>query len=322
MIGYWVLIVLAGLLLVGAGYECAARRRERAAPVDGQLVDVGGYRLHMRVAGEGEPTVVVIAGAGDPASSWGPVQSEVGRFTRILTYDRAGLGRSDEGPPAGPERYMQELHTLLERAGLAGPYVLVGHSFGGLLARLYASRYPRGIAGMVLVDPAYERLFDSPAMGRVLGVGGLIMQALTATSAVGLPRLMGERFGMAFPEQRALWPHLTPAQRIAWSADIYRTWRGGLVRDFAAVRAVAQAMRERPAGPEFAELVLAVISNGRIQGSVGAEWVKAHGDLAAQSSRHTHFISEVNSHMMHWTQPDRVVAAIREVVEKVRRIPR
>ncbi|MFZ5824713.1 MAG: alpha/beta fold hydrolase [Bacillota bacterium] len=318
MVAYTVFGVIAALLLIGAGYEWVARRREPSAPLEGRLADVGGYRLHLRLAGAGEPAVVVIAGAGDPSSSWGPVQAEVARFAQILTYDRAGLGRSDDGPPASPDRYVTELHALLGRAGLTGPFVLVGHSFGGLLARLYAARHPGQIAGMVLVDPAYEALFDSPQMERVLSVGGGVIRLLSATSAVGLPRLMGNWFAMAFPEQRALWPRLTPAERRAWAADIYRTWRGGLLRDFGAVRAVAQAVRAESDGPPLAHVELVVLSNGRIQGSAGVEWVRAHAELAAQSARSTHHVSDRNSHMMHWTQPELVVAAIRQVVDGVR----
>jgi pimeloyl-ACP methyl ester carboxylesterase len=123
----------------------------------GRLVDIGGYRLHLDCQGTGSPTVILEAGLGDPAISWSGVQPALARSARVCSYDRAGLGSSDPGPfPRDPMRETGELHTLLSRAGLAPPYVLVGHSYGGDLTRLYAARFPQGVVGLVLVEAANE----------------------------------------------------------------------------------------------------------------------------------------------------------------------
>ncbi|MGH9331314.1 MAG: alpha/beta fold hydrolase, partial [Vicinamibacterales bacterium] len=130
----------------------------------GRLIDVGGYRLHLNGTGAGRPTVVLDAALGGSSVSWALVQPEVARFTRVCSYDRAGFGWSDAGPmPRTVGRIVGELRTLLDRAGEPSPYVLVGHSFGGLVLRVFAARYPADVAGLVLVDPAHPEDWVNPA---------------------------------------------------------------------------------------------------------------------------------------------------------------
>lgn len=131
------------------------------------LVEVGGgRRLHINCSGlaAGGPTIVLESGAGNAASAWDRVQPEVAKFARVCSYDRAGLGRSDPVPAARTiVALTEDLHSLLVNAKVSGPYVLVGHSLGGV--RLYASYYPGEVAGMVLVDSAHE---DEPDRGMAL----------------------------------------------------------------------------------------------------------------------------------------------------------
>lgn len=117
------------------------------------LVDVGGYRLFLRCTGEGSPTVILDAAARATSETWSQIQPEVASFTRVCSYDRAGLGRSDPGPvPRTTRTMVEELRTLLRNAGIEGPYVLVGHSLGGLNMQLFARLYPNEVVGVVLVD--------------------------------------------------------------------------------------------------------------------------------------------------------------------------
>src|SRR5690242_3254187 len=126
---------------------------ERKYPATGKLVDVGGYRLHITVQGEGKPTVVLDAGLAHVSAVWSFVQPEVARFTRVCTYDRAGHAWSERGPgPRSSRQICQELHALLANAQIEGPYVLVGHSFGALNMYLYACMYPEEVAGLVMLD--------------------------------------------------------------------------------------------------------------------------------------------------------------------------
>ncbi|MFN2598267.1 MAG: alpha/beta fold hydrolase [Pyrinomonadaceae bacterium] len=127
-----------------------------------QFVDVGGYKLMMKVAGAGTPTVVLDCGLGDRLEVWGAVFPQIARFARVVAYDRAGYGESEPG--AEPRSYTQiatELHTLLHRAGIAPPYVLVGHSFGAANVRAFAYLFKDEVAGLIFVDPFNENIFTS-----------------------------------------------------------------------------------------------------------------------------------------------------------------
>ena len=121
------------------------------------MVDIGGYRLNILCTGIGTPAVILDSGLGEPALSWIGVQTGVERSTRVCSYDRAGYGHSDPGPhPRSSLQIATELHALLEKSKTPGPYVLVGHSFGGYNVRVYAGLYRDEVAGVVLVDSSHE----------------------------------------------------------------------------------------------------------------------------------------------------------------------
>ena len=137
----------------------AAGVSTHAAP--GEMVRVGQHRLHLLCMGEGEPTVVLESGLGGNSLDWVRVQPIIAEHNRVCTYDRAGYGWSELGPlPRTSERIADELHILLKRARIPGPYILVGHSFGGYSVRLFATHYANETAGLVLVDAAHEDQFS------------------------------------------------------------------------------------------------------------------------------------------------------------------
>src|ERR687898_2700183 len=150
----WLIVALLVLAVVGAIYQAiATERAERAYPPPGEMVDVGGYSLHINCVGQGGPTVLLDAGSGLFSAQWVRVQREVSKTTRVCAYDRAGMGWSEMGPdPRDARQITGELHTLLNNAGIEEPYVLVGHSFGGMYMQTYAARYPDEVAGVALVD--------------------------------------------------------------------------------------------------------------------------------------------------------------------------
>src|SRR3954452_10127953 len=156
-IGRWLLYPVIGLLAlasVGGGYATVGAAADaRAYPMAGQLIDVGGHRLHLNCTGSGSPTVVLQPGGGDMASSLGWIAPAIAQHTRVCVYDRAGRGWSEPADtPQDGTQIAIDLHTLLQRGHIPGPYVLAGHSFGGLYVLTFAARYPNEVAGMVLVD--------------------------------------------------------------------------------------------------------------------------------------------------------------------------
>jgi pimeloyl-ACP methyl ester carboxylesterase len=158
-VALWLILIIVLFLAIGYIYQ----RRTTAAdfeqvPPPGQRVDVGGYSLHIYCTGSGAgPTVVVDAGAGDFSTSWIGIQREVEKSARICTYDRAGYGWSDSSPyPRTAIQMSNELHQLLVNAKIDPPYILVGHSLGGMTIRVFAGLYPDEVAGMVLVDAGHE----------------------------------------------------------------------------------------------------------------------------------------------------------------------
>ena len=150
-------IGLVALAVIGAIYQAIGTEiYQRIYPPPGELVDVGGHSLHINCVGEGSPTVILESGLGAGSVDWANIQPEVANTTRVCAYDRAGSGWSEPGPgPGDPQQIAGELHTLLGNAGIDGPYVLVGHSFGGLYVRMYDDLYPNEVEGMVLVDSSH-----------------------------------------------------------------------------------------------------------------------------------------------------------------------
>ncbi len=159
-LGLFCLLPLAGIV-----YQFAGRRRDlRKYPPPGRLVEVDGSQFHLLETGSGECTVIFEAGIAASSVSWGLVQPRVAEFARTCSYDRAGLGWS--GPVRSPrtlEQSVTELHGLLHAAGARAPYLLVGHSYGGLLVRAYAARYRDEIRGLVLVDPVAVEEWARPS---------------------------------------------------------------------------------------------------------------------------------------------------------------
>jgi pimeloyl-ACP methyl ester carboxylesterase len=181
----WVILVL---LALGGAYARISQSTAPAVAMRGQLVDVGPYRLHLECTGSGGPTVILEPGGGGSAASVGLITSAVARDSRVCVYDRAGRGWSDPAasPPDGAQ-IATDLHTLLARAHVPGPYVLAGHSFGGLYVRTYAAKYPDEVAGLVVVDSTAAH--DTPVSAPKPGSYSVLKHAtslIATTSHVGL----------------------------------------------------------------------------------------------------------------------------------------
>jgi pimeloyl-ACP methyl ester carboxylesterase len=190
-------LVLAVLMIasIGGGYETVRESLDaRAYPMPGQLLDVGGHRLHLHCTGSGSPTVVLEPGMGAASSDLGWIAPAVARDTRVCVYDRAGRGWSDAtDSPQDGAHIAADLHTLLDRAHVPGPYVLAGHSFGGLYILSFAAQFPDQVAGMVLLDSTAPKPGPAPspqsgsddAFGRVAAL-------LPAVAHLGALRLLNQ----------------------------------------------------------------------------------------------------------------------------------
>jgi pimeloyl-ACP methyl ester carboxylesterase len=187
--------VLAVLVLfaLGGAYQTIGRATEPRVAMRGELVDVGPYRLHLECTGTGSPTVVMEPGGGASSASLGLIAPDVAGHTTVCVYDRAGKGWSDaaQTAPDGAQ-IATDLHTLLERADVTGPYVLAGHSFGGLYVMRYAAQYPDEVAGMVLIDSTAPN--TNPVSPTSEGSNSFLKHfsaLMSATARLGLGRLLG-----------------------------------------------------------------------------------------------------------------------------------
>jgi pimeloyl-ACP methyl ester carboxylesterase len=307
-----VLVTAAGL---GALAQALLSAHDSAAyPAPGRLVDVGGHRLHLLCMGSGgptSPTVILEAGGGETTLSWDKSQPAVARFTRVCSYDRAGLGWSEDGPQPRTSRQMvAELHTLLTRANVPGPYIFVAHSFGGQNALLYTSTYPQEVAGLVLVECQSGDVFERmPTFRHFIHdqVKTLAVQRLLAP--FGLVRLYVESGG--FGAALALYP---PADRPIVKAQLEQT--RFLTTAYDEERAMEEgAQQVRAAQRSYGALPLVVITRGLYApGDDRAGWQRVQDDLARLSTNSVHVVATRSDHAVMLEQPELVITAIQAVV--------
>jgi len=221
-----VYIVAAIMTLLAAGYlyeriaEAGDRRR---FPPPGEVIRVNERRMHlfMRGAAAG-PLVIIEQGLASPSLLWWPIQESVARFARVCTYDRAGYLWSD--PPAGRrsiEDRVADLHTVLSQCGTPPPFVLVAHSFGGILVQEFARAFPGEVAGVVLVDTPDHALMFRESSLRFLRQGLAIQKVMRFAAQVGLVRLLGKRLNLLLPEDEVGYAlTVTPAHSAAVADDM------------------------------------------------------------------------------------------------------
>jgi pimeloyl-ACP methyl ester carboxylesterase len=198
------LVFMLGAAACSAASATRSNADQPGSPRRGRLVDVGGRHLYLECQGTGTPVVVFVAGLGDTGeAAWRTVWNEVARSTRACVYDRAGLGRSDPSPNAATyQSAVDDLHALLRNAHVSGPSVLVGHSLGGLLARLYAHDHPEAVAGLVLLDgtpvgwfPTVQRLLPAAVIGLLAHnpEGFDLSHGLASLTPLDTPGALGHR---------------------------------------------------------------------------------------------------------------------------------
>jgi len=302
-------------------------------------VSVGDHRLHIRCDGEGGPPVIFDAALGGSSLSWSLVHPAVARLTRACSYDRAGFGWSDAGPlPRTAGRIADELHELLRAAAVPPPYVLVGHSYGGLVMRLYASRHPNDVAGLVLIEPAIPEEWTNPTdEQRALIARGVRLCGYGATAARrGLAQLVSGlvRFGALRPARLVvglvsrgglrrqdegilapIWklpPEVRGVLREMWTQPKFFEALGSQIDTIC--ESAGAVMSAGPA--DYDDLPLTVLSSARS----GEQRLKADSALARRSTRGRHMLAAESGHWIPLDAPQVVIDAITKMVEEIRSV--
>jgi pimeloyl-ACP methyl ester carboxylesterase len=300
------LILIIILVPVGAIYEWLSERADaRANPPPGQMVDVGGYRLHLYCVGKGSPTVVIEAGWGDSSSSWGWVQPEIAKTTRVCAYDRAGMGWSEiSSQPRTARHFAMELHALLAKAKESGPIVLVGHSLGGHTVRVYAHDYRAEVSGLVLVDAQALPKSDIAASKPAPKPGGFSVLVLMAR--IGVVRLLAGPLGSI--------QNLPARDKQAYAASAATPRSVQTFLDEA--RGMSEGGAQAKAVTSLGALPLIVLSRGKDQ---DADWAASQASFLKLSTNSQQLFAEQSGHSIMIEQPGAAVASIVKMVELVRR---
>jgi pimeloyl-ACP methyl ester carboxylesterase len=326
-----VLVSLALLLAASCTYQRLALARTREQfPAPGKLVEVEGHLMHIQCTGSGSPTAVIDAGNGSFSIEWTPIRQELSQTTRVCAFDRSGYGWSEPGPrPRDGAQVVAELHALLMAAGELGPYVLVGHSLGGVHVRLFAAQYPAEVAGLVLVDTAYP-LTISPEFEsqRQASIG--FYQVMNLLTSSGLLRILGPLGGV----------ESMPATARKLPPEFQETYLNLLLDPNQYATAIAEMEQlpqtfeqtsvlmigEQPLG----DLPLLVLTAGQTAapGStpfdeqyvpVSDSQIKLQLELAGLSSQGEQRVIAASGHAVHQDAPDEVIRAIHDLVKAIRK---
>jgi len=327
----WILAIAVVYQAFGVAWDA------KRYPPPGKRVDVGNRRIHIHVQGaspNGKPTVILESGVAASSPSWRLVRTEVAKFARVVTYDRAGLGWSDMAPqPFTADGMLQDLRTALAAEGIAPPYILVGHSFGGLLAQVFAARHRDELAGLVLLDPPHWREWhpDGPweklvmlrygarlsrrgAWCARLGINRLLLSLLTSGFVRGPRAFVVAVSGRAITianrivgEIRKLPPDTHPILKALWSQPKSFESMAAHLEALPAVSAeVGQA--SKPGALGDLPLVLITASNP------SPENLRMQDEVAALSTRGRHLVASQSGHWILLDQPELVVETIRGMI--------
>jgi len=309
---------VAGLLTVVMSvallYQRISEARDAARfPAPGRLFDISGRKLHLKCAGSGTPTVVLEAGGASSSSQWGPLQERLAEFSHVCSYDRAGFGWSDPSPSQlSFDDTVRDLKALLTAAEIAGPYVLVGHSKGGLLVRSYARRYPEDVAGVLLLDATEEEaFFGGPD---IIDSEAASARRLGRVARFGILRVLLRFFPKALP-----FPEIPEEVRPVFFSELARAryWEAA-AGEVAAYTSTPPEDRVAGGFGDLGELPLIVMTHGvPFTGGMAAlepGFLEAQARLAGLSSNSELVVAEQSGHAIMWDEPDLVVAAVRKLI--------
>jgi pimeloyl-ACP methyl ester carboxylesterase len=296
-------IVVLLLLLSGMAYQSIGERRDaKRHPAPGRLVSVGGRKLHLLCKGSIGPTIVIEQGAGELSRYWWPVQNEIAKFASVCTYDRAGYAWSEPAPGGRTiDDRAEELHRLLASAAIPGPYILVAHSYGGLIVRSFANKHPDEVAGLVLVDTAEEAtIFRRDVLD-------LYSKIRFVNNVVGLAARCG------FLRLLRNW---VPLDRYGFWLERPSEY-AALCDDLASLNREPKPMRNSKSAGSLGALPLAVITHGKAFPGPFAilerNWSEGQTRLAALSANSLLVVAKNSNHMIQIDEPSLVVDVIQRV---------
>ncbi len=309
-------IALSGVAVVsGIAFEQWSRWSvNRDYQPVGRLIEVDGSNVHLNCTGNGAPTVVFESGMGDSSASWSEIQPEIAKTNRVCSYDRVGILWSDRrSESVTATGIVARLHNVLALASEVPPYVMVGHSLGGSLVRLYAGHYPQDVVGVVLIDSSHPDQEDrfSPEVNEVNDIKGMDRALMSVKAATGIMRL-----SQRDPYEEIIYEDL---------ADMYYQPQS-MPAVFAEMDASHQIHADAGQTTTFGDLPLIVLSAGRkptrlppeITPALWSQFEKTNSDLqtelAALSTRGEQRIIADASHYIHWQDPEAVVQAIHDVI--------
>lgn len=288
----------------------------RRYPPPGQLIYVGECRLHLYCMGQptGRPSVVLEGGLPSTCLDWCKVMPAVAQWTQVCAYDRAGFGWSDSGRGGyTSSTLVQQLHDLLSKSSLPAPYILVGHSFGGLLVRLYASTYPQEVAGLVLVDSTPEDLYSfQPELAHEAKQARRQMNLFSVLAPFGVIRLA---FAAGFnPLARLRYP--PEVLSVIRALFLQTRFTRATARAFDALdESMAQVRASRSTSPPMPLVVLSQRTETEFSDpQVAKSWHRLQRDLLAISPASRQIIAEESGHYIQLDQPELVIAAIKSLV--------
>ena len=289
--------LLAVLVTAGGIYQTiSANQDAKRFHPPGRLVSLGGYSLHLLCTGDSNAddyTVVLESGAGGTTSSWVRIQNAVAEFARVCSYDRGGIGWSDPSPePRDALSIAMELHELLNRGGVRGRLILVGHSSGGVYVRAFQRLYPERVAGLALLDASHEEQFTRTQQGR--SAYRMIKNAYRISSFVarfGLARLTAICDLADLPEPQRAEFHAVCSRPSYWAAQ---------AREVEALQAGMDQIRDKPG---LDSLPLIVITAGNDPQNL-ENWPELQDELAGLSTASVHMVRSSATHPGLVTDPN------------------
>lgn len=311
----WTAAAVAALLGAGYAYEKVQEARDRSRyPAPGHLVDVGGRRMHILCRGNAPgPTVVIEQGAASPSIVWRPVQDAIAKFARVCTYDRAGYQWSD---PADSGRSIEDrvadLHAVLRAAAVPSPYILVGHSLGGLIVRRFARAYPDLVAGVVLVDSPDEPVVFRDSLRPFYAQGIRMRQVLGVVARFGLLRLLGRHVPML----------MLPDGAEGYALCVRPTHAAAAADDMRALLNAPDAVRQSEPPGSLGDRPLVVLAHGipfpPMAAAMEEGWSEGLRRLSNLSTDSELITAEKSGHLIYLDQPELVVESVRRVHAAVR----